>query len=158
MLNVITIIGFYGSVKLTNKYEVPASFSWKPSEEDSKENATFYPQHSSGEACKLLHSSQNEWSMNRSACLSDIILTGVIAANNTLECEFIYHAAYDHPDSAVFNLLLDGGKSETIKCIAKVLCNVCENTISFMCNNYYQSTRNQCVSFLINVFYWGIFH
>lgn len=44
----VAVIGFYGGVKLTNKYEVPASFSWKPSEEDSRENAAFYPQHSSG--------------------------------------------------------------------------------------------------------------
>ena len=41
-------VGFHGSVKLTNKYEVPASFVWKPLEEVSRENAAFYPQHSSG--------------------------------------------------------------------------------------------------------------
>ena len=41
-------IGFYGSIKMTNKYEVPASFSWKPSEDDAREKAAFYPQHSSG--------------------------------------------------------------------------------------------------------------
>lgn len=40
--------GFYGSIKMTNKYEVPASFSWKPSEDDAREKAAFYPQHSSG--------------------------------------------------------------------------------------------------------------
>ena len=46
VLNVYSyIVGFYGSVKLTNQYEVPASFSWKLSEE---ENTAFYPQHSSG--------------------------------------------------------------------------------------------------------------
>jgi len=42
------VIGFFGSVKLTNKYEVPASFAWKPLQEVSEENAVFYPQHSSG--------------------------------------------------------------------------------------------------------------
>ena len=48
------------------------------------------------------------------------VFTGIVPANGTLECEFIYQAAYDHPDFAVFNLLLDGGKNETIECIAKV--------------------------------------
>lgn len=46
--------------------------------------------------------------------------TGIVPANSTLECEFIHYAAYDHPDTVVFNLLLDDGKSEKIECIAKV--------------------------------------
>ena len=41
-------VGFNGCVKMTNNYEVPASFSWRPSEDDTKEKAAFYPQHSSG--------------------------------------------------------------------------------------------------------------